>query len=123
MDTILLSISVYINSSMFLKQKQTSLKAASNSTEETVVHPIPTLFQFPTLFQLLGPTPFQKAEFTPGDLYTRKSPLDQKDSSGLCASIVHANKHKNPTRNEDEVENKECISDAEVDTLFSLYYI
>ncbi|XP_004304707.1 PREDICTED: putative SWI/SNF-related matrix-associated actin-dependent regulator of chromatin subfamily A member 3-like 2 [Fragaria vesca subsp. vesca] len=111
MDTILLSISVYINSSMFLKQKQTSLKVASNSTEETVVHPLPTLFQ------LLGLTPFQKAEFTPGDLYTRKRPLDQKDSSGVCASIVHAIKHKNPSINEGEVENEECISDAEVDNI------
>ncbi|XP_024185832.1 DNA repair protein RAD5A isoform X2 [Rosa chinensis] len=111
MDTILLSISVHINSSMFLKQKQTSLKTASNSTEETVVHPLPTLFQ------LLGLTPFQKAEFTPGDLYTRKRPLDQKDSSGLCASIIHANISKNPSRNEDEVENEECISDAEVDNI------
>lgn len=100
MDTILLSISVYVNSSMFLKQKQTSLKAASNSTEETVVHPLPTLFQ------LLGLTPFKKAEFTPGDLYTRKRPLDQKDSSGLC-----------PSRNGDEVENEESISDAEVDNI------
>ena len=46
--------SVYINSSMFHKYQQTSLKAASNSTEESVVHPLPNLFR------LLGLTPFKK---------------------------------------------------------------
>lgn len=45
---------MYINSSMFLKQNKTSLKAANNSTDETVVHPLPTLFR------LLGLTPFKK---------------------------------------------------------------
>lgn len=39
---------------MFLKQNKTLLKAANNSTEETVVHPLPTLFS------LLGLTPFKK---------------------------------------------------------------
>lgn len=46
--------SVYINSSMFRKQHQTSLKAASNSAEESVVQPLPTLFH------LLGMIPFKK---------------------------------------------------------------
>ncbi|ONI19828.1 hypothetical protein PRUPE_3G300100 [Prunus persica] len=111
MDTIVLSISVYINSSMFLKQNKTSLKAANNSTEETVVHPLPTLFR------LLGLTPFKKAEFTPSDLYTRKRPLDPKDSSGLCAPMPLANKPKNPGRNGGEVENEESISDADLDNI------
>lgn len=43
-----------INSSMFRKHKQTSLKAASSSTEESVFHPLPNLFR------LLGLTPFKK---------------------------------------------------------------
>lgn len=45
---------VYINSSMFRKHHQTSLKAASNAAEESVVHPLPALFR------LLGLTPFKK---------------------------------------------------------------
>lgn len=72
MDTIVLSVSVYINSSMFRKNHQTSLKAVTNSTDETVVHPLPTLFR------LLALTPYKKAEFTPADLYTRKRPLNSK---------------------------------------------
>ncbi|KAH0984978.1 hypothetical protein GBA52_012155 [Prunus armeniaca] len=121
MDTIVLSISVYINSSMFLKQNKTSLKAANNSTEETVVPPLPTLFR------LLGLTPFKKAEFTPSDLYTRKAPfgpkgfhcviLPEQDSSGLCAPMLLANKPKNPGRNGGEVENEESISDADLDNI------
>lgn len=44
--------SIYINSSMFQKGYQTSLKASGN--DESVVHPLPTLFQ------LLGLSPFKK---------------------------------------------------------------
>ncbi|KAL5580233.1 hypothetical protein UlMin_012675 [Ulmus minor] len=111
MDTINLSISVYINSSMFHKQHETSLKAASNSSEESVVHPLPTLFY------LLGLTPFKKAEFTPGDLYTRKRPLDLKGSSSLHASTLHPDKFKNASKNDNEVENEESISDADLDNI------
>ncbi|KAM0954805.1 hypothetical protein TB2_022918 [Malus domestica] len=114
MDTILLSISVYINSSMFLKQNKTSLKAANNSTDETVVHPLPTLFR------LLGLSPFKKAEFTPSDLYTRKRPLDPKDSFGLCAPELRANKPKIPGQNGDEVENEESISDADLENIVGI---
>ncbi|KAK7853707.1 dna repair protein rad5a [Quercus suber] len=111
MDQILLSISVYLNSSMFRKHHQTSLKAASNATEESVVHPLPNLFR------LLGLIPSKKAEFTPSDLYTRKRPLNPEDSSGLRASLLHVNKSMNPSRNENEVENEESISDADLDNI------
>jgi hypothetical protein len=39
---------------MFRKHHQTSLKAANNAAEESVVHPLPALFR------LLGLTPFKK---------------------------------------------------------------
>lgn len=51
-DQLCLVCRVYINSSMFHKSHQTSLKA--RSTDDTVVHPLPTLFH------LLGLTPFKK---------------------------------------------------------------
>ncbi|XP_021899057.1 DNA repair protein RAD5A isoform X2 [Carica papaya] len=114
MDTILLSTSVSINSSMFRKHKQTSLKAASSSTEESVFHPLPNLFR------LLGLTPFKKAEFTPADLYTRKRPLDSEDGSALPASLFPASKFKNQSQNGNEVENEECISDADLDNIVGL---
>ncbi|XP_024023789.1 DNA repair protein RAD5A [Morus notabilis] len=111
MDTIHLSLSVYINSSMFHKQHDTSLKAASSSTEESVVHPLPTLFH------LLGLTPFKKAVLTPGDLCSRKRPLDSKGSSGLHGSTLHVNKLKTTSKSENEVANEEPISDADLENI------
>ncbi|MBA0817205.1 hypothetical protein Gohar_001789, partial [Gossypium harknessii] len=111
MDTVLLSLSVYINSSMFHKYQQTSLKAASNCNDESIVHPLPSLFR------LLGLTPFKKAELAPGDLYTKKRPLETKDGSGIHTPLLTANKFKNPSQNGNEVENDESISDADLENI------
>ncbi|KAF2300729.1 hypothetical protein GH714_015396 [Hevea brasiliensis] len=88
-----------------------SLKAASHSNEETIIHPLPNLFR------LLGLTPFKKAEFTPADLYTKKRPLNSKDGSGIPVSLLHANNSKNQSKNGNEVENEESISDADLDNI------
>ncbi|RVW54344.1 DNA repair protein RAD5A [Vitis vinifera] len=95
---------------MFRKCQQTSLRAASNSSEESVVHALPTLFR------LLGLTPFKKAEFSPDDLYTRKRPLESKDNSGIPGLLSHV-KFKNPSPNGNEVENEESISDTDLDNI------
>ncbi|KAG8471530.1 hypothetical protein CXB51_036343 [Gossypium anomalum] len=106
MDTVLLSLS-----SMFHKYQQTSLKAASNCNDESIVHPLPSLFR------LLGLTPFKKAELAPGDLYTKKRPLETKDGSGIHTPLLTANKFKNPSQNGNEVENDESISDADLENI------
>ncbi|XP_030453460.1 DNA repair protein RAD5A isoform X2 [Syzygium oleosum] len=111
MDSISISISVYINSSMFHEQKQASLKAASNVADESVVHP------FPNLFRLLGLAPFKKAELTPNDMFPRKRPLESKLSSGLPIPLSRPNKSHNPCQNGDEAENEEPISDSDVDRI------
>ncbi|KAM7256149.1 hypothetical protein ACFE04_011890 [Oxalis oulophora] len=112
MDTVLLWVSVYINGSMLQKQNQTSLKASSNSSEDSVVHPLPTLFQ------LLGMRPFKKAEFTPDDLHTKKRPLDSKvETSALHASLIHVNKCKTQTPNENGEDNEVPISDDDLDNI------
>ncbi|KHG20975.1 hypothetical protein F383_03752 [Gossypium arboreum] len=111
MDTVLLLLSVYINSSMFHKYQQTSLKAASNCNDESIVHPLPSLFR------LLGLTPFKKAELAPGDLYTKKRPLETKDGSGIHTPLLTANKFKNPSQNGNEVENDESISGADLENI------
>lgn len=118
MDTIVLSIRVYINSSMFRKHHATSLKAGSNSAEDSVslCHPLPNLFR------LLGITPFKKAEFTPSDLYTRKRPLDSKDGCGLHASLLHANKSKVQSAKVNDVDDVEPISDSDVDNIVGVGY-
>lgn len=113
MDTINLSVSVYINGSMFRKGYQTSLKASGN--DESVVHPLPTLFQ------LLGLSPFKKAEFTPCDLFPRKMPLHLEDSSNIPVSLLHITKLNNPSSlNVDKVENEESISDSDLDRIVGI---
>ncbi|MED6180629.1 DNA repair protein rad5a [Stylosanthes scabra] len=104
MDTIILSVSVFINRSMFVKQQQVSLKdATSNSTDESVFHPLPILFR------LLGLEPFKKAELTPGDFYSNKRPINQKVPLQLIKS-------DHPSQNGDE--NKEdSISETDLDNI------
>ncbi|KAJ8568436.1 hypothetical protein K7X08_027969 [Anisodus acutangulus] len=115
MDSVLLSVRVYINSSMFRKSHQISLKARSNLTDDAVVHPLPTLFH------LLGLTPFKKAEFTPADLYTRKRPLNEQDSSGGPAALLRVNLSKSSSSTDgDKVENDESISDTDLDYIVGL---
>ncbi|CAH8387930.1 unnamed protein product [Eruca vesicaria subsp. sativa] len=109
MDTILLSVSVYINSSMFQKHSATSLKVASNTADESIFHPLPNLLR------LLGLTPFKKAEFTPEDLSTRKRPLSSKDS--VSTSLLQLNKVKNLNQNAEGDENEHCISDGDLDNI------
>ncbi|KAF7805671.1 DNA repair protein RAD5A isoform X1 [Senna tora] len=110
MDTILLSVSVFINSAMFRRHHQVSLKDATNSTDESVFHPLPTLFR------LLGLNPFKKAEFTPGDLYSKKRPFNQKDNSSLQATLLHI-KSKDPSVNDSEIDNDDSISEVDLDNI------
>lgn len=109
MDTILLSISVYINSSLLRKHQQTSLKAASNAAAESVIHPLPSLFR------LLGLTSFKKAEFTPEDLSGRKRLLDSKVSYSLPPSLART--LKNCSQNDNGTENEESISDIDLENI------
>lgn len=110
MDTINLSISVYINSSMLQKTHQTSVKVPTNSIDETSIQPLPTLFR------LLGLVPFKKAEFTPTDLYTRKRRLDIKDNSGV-PPLLNNTKIKNASLNGTTNEPEETISDNDLDNI------
>ncbi|KAK1299928.1 hypothetical protein QJS10_CPB13g01709 [Acorus calamus] len=112
MDTVLLSISVYINGSMFHKHHRTSLKMAHQPTEGSVVHPLPNLFR------LLGLTPFKKAELTPEDLYTRKRPLDPKDSTGVHAATLPLEKCRKLSDDGSKVGDEgEAISDSDMDRI------
>lgn len=113
MDSILLSISVFIDSSLFRKNQQTSLKAASSSMDESVIHPLPTLFR------LLRLTPFKEAQLTPGDLQIRKRPLSSEGSVGVHTSLLHA-KSNNPSTDGNEGQNEECISDADLENIVGI---
>ncbi|XP_027340515.1 DNA repair protein RAD5A isoform X1 [Abrus precatorius] len=104
MDSITLSVSVFINSSVFGKHHQVSLKDATNSTDESVFHPLPTLFR------LLGLNPFKKAELTPGEFYSNKRPLSQ------TATLLRA-KSEHPSQNGHKNDNEDSISEIDVDNI------
>ncbi|XP_027929635.1 DNA repair protein RAD5A isoform X1 [Vigna unguiculata] len=104
MDSIILSVSVFINSSMFGKHHQVSLKDATNSTDESVFHPLPTLFR------LLGLNPFKKAELTPGDFYSNKRPLSERVTLPRV-------KFEDPSQNGNENDNEDSISETEVENI------
>lgn len=115
MDTILLSVSVFINSSMFRKHHQTSVRFTRFASEESTVHPLPVLFR------LLGLTPFKKAEFTPEDLNIRKRPVESKDSSGVLAAVLPAEKRRKLSSDGSKVENDhENISDSDLYNLVGI---
>ncbi|XP_045804293.1 DNA repair protein RAD5A-like isoform X1 [Trifolium pratense] len=104
MDNINLSISVFINRSMFVKHHHVSLKDATSSTDESVFHPLPALFR------LLGLSPFKKAELTPGDFFSNKRPFSQTVTS------LHA-KSERPSQNGHENENEDPVSEFDLDNI------
>ncbi|KAG9459025.1 hypothetical protein H6P81_003533 [Aristolochia fimbriata] len=115
MDTVLLSISVYINSSMFRKRQGTSLKFARNFSEESAIHPLPTLFR------LLGVEPFKKAEFTPENLYTRKRALDSMESSGVHTSILSIENYQKSSMDSSKTQSEDtAIPESELDNIVGI---
>ncbi|XP_061345365.1 DNA repair protein RAD5A [Gastrolobium bilobum] len=104
MDTVVLTISVFINSSMFGKHHQVSLKDATNSTDESVFHPLPALFR------LLGLNPYKKAELTPGDFCSLKRPFNLK------VTLLHA-KSEHPSQNGNENGNEDSISEIDLENI------
>ncbi|KAF5771028.1 putative HIRAN domain-containing protein [Helianthus annuus] len=69
MQEIMLYISFYIHRSIFTEDGNCSWKLDSPSNIDTTIYPLLTLFK------LLKKSPFQKAEFTPEELDTRKRAL------------------------------------------------
>uniref|UniRef100_A0A0E0NFR3 Uncharacterized protein n=1 Tax=Oryza rufipogon TaxID=4529 RepID=A0A0E0NFR3_ORYRU len=112
MDTVLLSVSVYINSSMFHGQKQSTPKAARAATEDSTFHPLPALFK------LTGLSPFKKAAFTPEDLYSRKRPLETK-SSAPATKLTTEKLRLSSDGNEDDHAER-IVSDSELDDIIGI---
>ncbi|KAF8693285.1 hypothetical protein HU200_038669 [Digitaria exilis] len=111
MDTVLLSVSVYINISMFRDQKQSSPNAARVAPEDSTFYPLPALFK------LIGLAPFKKAACTPEDLYSRKRPMETKSSIGAPATKLRSeNLRSSSGGNEDDC-GEATVSDSDLDDL------
>ncbi|XP_068645752.1 DNA repair protein RAD5B [Aristolochia californica] len=82
LQEIPLYVSLYIHSSIFTKGDTLSWSLVASSHLESTTHPLPTLFK------LLKMKPFQKAEFTPDELDSRKRSLNLKNCSDESLSTL-----------------------------------
>ncbi|KAJ1279353.1 hypothetical protein BS78_04G149100 [Paspalum vaginatum] len=114
MDTVLLSVSVYINSSLFRDQKQASPKAARFAPEDSTFHPLPSLFK------LIGLAPFKKAAFTPEDLYSRKRPIETKSSIGTPVTKLTSEKSRLSSGANEDDHGEETVSDSDLDDIIGI---
>ncbi|XP_062219182.1 DNA repair protein RAD5A isoform X1 [Phragmites australis] len=114
MDAVLLSVCVYINSSMFHDQKQSTPKAARVAPEDSTFHPLPALFK------LIGLAPFKKAAFTPEDLYSRKRPIETKSSIGVPATKLTSEKLRLSSGGNEDDQDEETVSDSDLDDLIGI---
>ncbi|XP_006647325.3 DNA repair protein RAD5A isoform X2 [Oryza brachyantha] len=112
MDTVLLTVSVYINSSLFHGQKQSTPKAARAATEDSTFHPLPALFK------LTGLSPFKKAAFTPEDLYSRKRPLEMK--SNVPPTKLTTEKLRLSSDGKEDDEGEGIVSDSDLDDIIGI---
>ncbi|WVZ75201.1 hypothetical protein U9M48_023282 [Paspalum notatum var. saurae] len=114
MDTVLLSVSVYINSSMFRDQKQSMPKAARFAPEDSTFHPLSSLFK------LIGLAPFKKAAFTPEDLYSRKRPIETKSSIGMPVTKLTSEKSRLSSGGNEDDHGEGTVSDSDLDDIIGI---
>ncbi|KAK1418848.1 hypothetical protein QVD17_27995 [Tagetes erecta] len=89
MQEIMLYISFYIHHSIFSEDGNCSWKLDSPSNIDTTIYPLLTLFK------LLKKSPFQKAEFTPEELDSRKRALAFENELNVAASVLTSAKGRN----------------------------
>ncbi|KZV25548.1 hypothetical protein F511_09276 [Dorcoceras hygrometricum] len=87
MQEIMLYVSFYIHHSIFTEGDLSSWKLESSHNATT--------YPLVTLFKLLKVNPFQKAEFTPEELESRKRGLDLDVDSGETALVIPGGKRRN----------------------------
>ncbi|KAI3693065.1 hypothetical protein L6452_32893 [Arctium lappa] len=88
MQEIMLYISFYIHHSIFTEDGKTSWKLDSNSNIDSTIYPLLTLFK------LLKKSPFQKAEFTPEELDSRKRVLNLENDINEAVSALPMSKRR-----------------------------
>ncbi|XP_015580945.2 DNA repair protein RAD5B isoform X2 [Ricinus communis] len=82
MQEIMLYVSFYIHSSIFTELDKSTWRLEAHSNVDSTIYPLLTLFK------LLKIGPYQKAEFTPEELDSRKRSLNLQDEAGAMLPIV-----------------------------------
>ncbi|XP_057957622.1 DNA repair protein RAD5B isoform X2 [Malania oleifera] len=113
MQEIILYLSFYVHHSIFTEGDTSSWRLDASSNIDSTVYPLPTLFK------VLKIKPYQKAEFTPEDLDSRKRSLileqDYPEEASSMLPIVKRRKdcQQFPEQNKDE----QAISESSVNKL------
>eukprot|EP00249_Psilotum_nudum_P015533 c25378_g1_i1 orf=73-3459(+) len=110
MANVILSVRIYASQSLFKRQHGHPSSSLTSSAEGTV-HPLPSLFR------LLGKVPFQKAEFTPDDLYRRKRSLEIQGAGTSALSVEKRMELASGARQQENDQGEEVLSDSDVDRL------
>ncbi|KAL1191304.1 DNA repair protein RAD5B [Cardamine amara subsp. amara] len=100
MQEIMLYVSFYIHSSIFTDASKSTWRIGSSPNVNSTLHPLLQLFKHLTI------KPYQKAEFTPEELDSRKRRLNLEDDSDERAAMLAIAKRRKgcpyPEQNKDE---------------------
>ncbi|KAF8392233.1 hypothetical protein HHK36_022575 [Tetracentron sinense] len=113
MQEIVLYVSFYIHSSIFTAgDNKSSWKLVAPSHVDSTVHPLPTLFK------LLKINPFQKAEFTPEELDTRKRSLNlEGDSNDVSVLPIMKRRKGSENYHPEQSKDEQVISESSLNKL------
>ncbi|KAG2722109.1 hypothetical protein I3760_02G114900 [Carya illinoinensis] len=112
MQEIMLCVSFYIHHSIFTKDDTSSWRLDAPYNIDSTLHPLLSLFK------LLKIKPYQKAEFTPEELHSRKRVLNLDDDTEEAASMLPVVKRRKgcqqyPEQSKDE----QAISESSLNKL------
>ncbi|CAL5337466.1 unnamed protein product [Camellia sinensis] len=112
MQEILLYVSFYIHHSIFTDGDKSSWKLDAPSNIDSTVYPLLTLFK------LLKTKPFQKAEFTPEELDSRKRSLNLHVDSNEAASMLPiVKRQKGCQQYPEQTKDEQAISESSLNKL------
>ncbi|XP_050219335.1 DNA repair protein RAD5B isoform X2 [Mercurialis annua] len=112
MQEIMLYISFYIHSSIFTEIDKSTWKLGSPSNIDSTIYPLVTLFK------LLKIGPYQKADFTPEELDSRKRSLNLECDLGEAAMVLPMGKRrKGSEQHQEQDKDEQAISESSLNKL------
>ncbi|KAA8548778.1 hypothetical protein F0562_000462 [Nyssa sinensis] len=112
MQEIMLYVSFYIHHSVFTEGDKSSWRLDAPSHIDSTVYPLLTLFK------LLKIKPFQKAEFTPEELNSRKRSLNLEGDSDEAAAMLPIVKRRNGCQQyPEQTKDEQAISESSLNKL------
>ncbi|XP_052208103.1 DNA repair protein RAD5B [Diospyros lotus] len=112
MQDIMLYVSFYIHRSVLTEGVKSSWKLDSPSNIDSTIHPLLTLFK------LLKIKPFQKAEFTPEELDSRKRSLNlEADSDDAEAMLPIVKRRKGSQQCVEQNKDEQAISESSLNKI------